>query len=79
MTTLVGIFFSFISILGLLKGQSKKAVRKFVLILFSLYLIMAQLLFMNSRLTMDSHDFVIMSGVVGAIILILAFQRDEAW
>lgn len=79
MTTLVGIFFSLISVLGFLKGQSKKAIRKFVLILFSFCLIMAQLLFMYSRLSMDSHDFVLLSGAVGAIILILSFQRDEAW
>lgn len=79
MTTLVGIFFTLISALGFFKGQSKKAIRKFVLIVFSFCLIMAQLLFMYNRLSMDSQDFIAISGVIGGIILILAFQRNEAW
>ncbi len=79
MTTLVGIFFSLISVLGFLKGQSKKFIRKIVLVAFSLGLILAQVLFMASKITMDSHDFVTTSAFVGAIILILSFQRNEAW
>jgi hypothetical protein len=66
MTTLVGIFFSFISILGLLKGQSKK-------------LILAQILFMDSKLAIESQEFIGVSGLVSGIILILAFQKNEAW
>jgi hypothetical protein len=79
MITLVGLFFSFISVLGFLMGQSKKFLRKIVLIAFSLCLVLAQLLFMYSKITMDSQDFIAISGVVGGIILILSFQRDEAW
>jgi hypothetical protein len=79
MITLVGLFFSFISVLGFLKGQSKKFLRKIVLIAFSLCLILAQVLFMYSKITMDSQDFIAISGAVGGIILILSFQRDEAW
>ena len=79
MTTLVGIFFSFISILGLLKGQSKKFVRKIVIIIFSLLLILAQILFMGSKLAIESQEFIGISGLVSGIILILAFQKNEAW
>jgi hypothetical protein len=79
MITLVGLFFSFISVLGFLMGQSKKFLRKIVLIAFSLCLVLAQVLFMYSKITMDSQDFIAISGVVGGIILILSFQRDEAW
>jgi hypothetical protein len=79
MITLVGLFFSFISVLGFLMGQSKKFLRKIVLIAFSLCLILAQVLFMYSKITIDSQDFIAISGVVGGIILILSFQRDEAW
>jgi hypothetical protein len=79
MTTLVGLFFSLISVLGFLMGQSKKFIRKVVLIAFSLGLILAQVLFVYSKIAVDGHDFVLISGFVGAIILILSFQRDEAW
>jgi hypothetical protein len=79
MTTLVGLFFSLISVLGFLMGQSKKFLRKIVLIAFSLGLILAQALFVYSKITMDGHDFVLISGFVGAIILILSFQRNEVW
>ena len=79
MTTLVGIFFSFISVLGLLKGKSKKFIRKVVLIVFSLFLILGQILFMNSILTIESQEFIAISGLLSGIILILAFQKNEAW
>ena len=79
MSTLVGIFFSFISILGLLKGQSKKFIRKIVIIVFSLLLILAQILFMGSKLAIESQEFIGVSGLVSGIILILAFQKNEAW
>jgi hypothetical protein len=79
MTTLVGIFFCFISILGLLKGKSKKFIRKVVLIVISLFLILGQVLFMNSILTIESQEFIGLSGLLSGIILILAFQKNEAW
>ncbi|HTR31342.1 MAG TPA: hypothetical protein VMH27_18850 [Puia sp.] len=79
MTTLVGLFFSFISVLGLLMGQSKKFIRKIVLIVFSLGLVLAQVLFIYDKIAMESQDFIAISGIVGAIILILSFQRDTAW
>ena len=79
MTTLVGLFFSFISVLGFLMGQSKKFIRKIVLIIFSLGLVLAQVLFIYDKIAMDGQDFVAVSGIVGAIILILSFQRDTAW
>jgi len=78
MTTLVGIFFSFISVLGLLKGKSKKFMRRIVLIVFSLFLIVGQVLFMNSVLTIESQEFIAFSGLLSGIILILAFQKNEA-
>jgi hypothetical protein len=79
MTMLVGIFFSFISILGLVKGKSKKSIRKIVLVTFSLFLIIAQLLFMNRTLGLSGQEFVGLSGLFGGIILILAFQKNEPW
>ena len=79
MTTLVGIFFSFISILGLLKGKSKKFIRKIVIIIFSLLLIVGQILFMESKLVIESQEFIGVSGLLSGIILILAFQKNEAW
>jgi hypothetical protein len=79
MTTLVGIFFSFISVLGLLKGKSKKFMRRIVLIVFSLFLIVGQVLFMNSVLTIESQEFIAFSGLLSGVILILAFQKNEAW
>jgi hypothetical protein len=79
MTTLVGLFFSFISVLGLLNGPSKKLLRRVVLFVFSMFLIVAQVLYMGGRLSVDSQDFIAISGLVGGIILILSFQRNEAW
>jgi uncharacterized membrane protein len=79
MTTLVGIFFSLISILGLFKGQSKTAIRKIVIIAFSLFLILAQILFMASSLDIGGQEFIFLSGIFGGIILILAFQKNEPW
>ena len=79
MTTLVGIFFSFISILGLLKGKSKKFIRKVVIIVFSLFLIAGQILFMKNMLLIEGEVFIAVSGLLSGIILILAFQKNEAW
>ena len=79
MTTLVGIFFSIISILGFFKGQSKSNLRKGVLITFSFLLIIAQLLFIYSYLNIESQKFIGISGLISGIILILAFQKNEAW
>ena len=79
MTILVGLFFLLISVMGFFMGQSKRLVRKVVLVFASLGLAMAQLLFMNDRIAMDGQDFVAISGMVGAVILILGLQRDPAW
>lgn len=79
MTTLVGLFFLLIALIGLLMGQSKKPIRKVVLVFASLGLAMAQLLFMNDRIAMEGQDFVAVSGIVGSVILILGLQRNTAW
>ena len=77
MATLVGIFFSSISIFGLFKCKTKTALRKIVLLAFSIVLILTQLLFMNSVLELDGQEFIFLSGILSGIILILAFQRSE--
>ena len=79
MTTLVGIFFSLISIFGIVKGKSKRSIRKIVLIAFCLFLILAQILFINSVLEVSGQEFIGLSGILGGIILILAFQKNEPW
>jgi hypothetical protein len=79
MATLVGIFFSLISIFGIFKGKSKGSLRKIVLIAFCLFLILAQVLFMNSILEVSGQEFIGLSGILGGIILILAFQKNEPW
>ena len=79
MTTLVGLFFSFISVLGLLKGKSKGAIRRIVIIAFSLFLILVQVLVMNDVLQLEGQEFIGISGLLSGIILILAFQKNEAW
>jgi hypothetical protein len=77
MATLVGIFFSSISIFGLFKCKTKTALRKLVLLAFSIVLILTQLLFMNSVLELGGQEFIFISGILSGIILILAFQRSE--
>ena len=79
MTTLVGLFFSMISVLGLFKGKSKRTTRRIVLFTFSLFLILGQVLFMYSFLKVESQQFVGFSILISGIILILAYQKDEAW
>lgn len=79
MTTLVGIFFSLVSLFGFYKGKSKSSPRKGVLIGFSLFLIIGQILFMYSYLNIESQQFVGFSGLISGIILILSFQKNEAW
>ena len=79
MTTIVGIFFSLISLFGLYKGKSKSSPRRLVLIGFSLFLVIGQILFMYSYLNMESQQFVGFSGLISGIILILSFQKNEAW
>jgi hypothetical protein len=79
MTTLVGIFFSLISLFGLFKGKSKGVTRRIVIIAFSVFLILGQILFMYSKLKVESQQFVGFSILISGIILILAFQKDEAW
>jgi hypothetical protein len=79
MTTLVGIFFSLVSVFGFLKGRSKNSPRKLVLIGFSLFLIIGQILYMYSYVNIESQQFVGFSILITGIILILAFQKNEAW
>ncbi|HEY4064879.1 MAG TPA: hypothetical protein VGM30_23410 [Puia sp.] len=79
MTTLVGLFFSLISILGLFKGKSKSAIRKIVIVTFSFFLILAQILYMTGALDIGGQEFIFLSGILGGIILILAFQKNEPW
>jgi 1,4-dihydroxy-2-naphthoate octaprenyltransferase len=75
MATLAGIFFSFISIFGLVKCQTKTVIRKIVLVAFSLFLILGQLLFINSLLQVGGDQFLAFSGLLSGVILILAFQK----
>jgi hypothetical protein len=77
MAILPGIFFSLISVLGLVRCQSKPIVRKFVLVAFSVILILGQVLFVYSVLQLDGGEFVAFSGLLGGIILILAFQKPS--
>jgi len=79
MTTLVGLFFSVISIFGFFKGSAKTTIRRYVIIGTSLLLILGQILFMNSVLHIGSQEFIGFSGLLSGIILILAFQKNEAW
>jgi len=78
MTTLVGLFFSFISILGLFKCKSKGSIRRIVLLAFCIFLIFTQVLFMNSILEVGGPEFVALSGILGGVILILSYQKNEA-
>ncbi|HXB07120.1 MAG TPA: hypothetical protein VNW04_08390 [Puia sp.] len=79
MITLVGIFFSLISLLGIVKGNKKSSLRKLVLIGFSVFLIVGQILFMYSYLNVESQQFIGFSGLISGIILILAYQKNAAW
>jgi hypothetical protein len=79
MTTLVGIFFSLVSIFGFLKGRSKSSARKLILIGCSLFLVIGQILYMYSYLNIESQQFVGFSILVSGVIFILAFQKNEAW
>ena len=77
MTTLVGLFFSIISVFGLFKCKSKKAIKKILLVGFSIFLILAQILFMNDVLEVSSQEFIGLSGLLSGIILILIFQPND--
>ena len=77
MTTFVGLFFSVISVFGLFKCKSKTAIKKILLVGFSIFLILAQLLFMNDVLKMSGQEFVGLSGLLSGIILILIFQPND--
>ena len=76
MTTLVGLFFSIISIFGLFKCKSKRSIRRIVLLAFSIFLIFTQVLFMNSILEVNGQEFFALSGILGGVILILSFQKN---
>ena len=75
MATLAGIFFSFISIFGLVKCKAKNSIKKIVLVAFSVFLILGQVLFIYSILQVGGDQFLAFSGLVSGIILILAFQK----
>lgn len=77
MAILVGLFFSAISIFGLFKCRAKQALQKIVLLAFSIFLILTQLLFMNSVVEIGGQEFIFISGIVSGIILILSFRRNE--
>ena len=77
MTTLVGLFFSVISVFGFLKGSSKRAVRRIALLFFSVLLILGQILFMKNALHIEGQQFIGFSGLLSGVILILAFQKEE--
>jgi hypothetical protein len=77
MTTFAGIFFSLISLFGLVKGKSKKSLRKIVLVAFSIFLILAQILYINNILQLEGQEFIAISGLLSGIILILAFQKND--
>ena len=79
MAIFAGLFFAFISVLGLMKGKSKSALRRLVIIAFSLFLMLVQILFINDVLKLESKEFITVSGFLSGIILILAFQKNEAW
>jgi hypothetical protein len=79
MVTLVGIFFSLISLLGMVKGMKKTSLRKLVLLGFSFFLIVGQILFMYSYLPIESQRFVALSALLSGVILILAYQKNAAW
>jgi len=79
MTTLVGIFFSLISLLGLFKGSSKRTLRRIVITAFSIFLIFVQVLFLYSMIPIESQQFIGLSGLLSGIILILSYQKEEAW
>jgi hypothetical protein len=77
MTTLIGIFFSLVSIFGFVKCQSKTTLKKIVLVAFCIVLVLGQLLFINSILRMAGDEFLAFSGLLSGIILILAFQKPS--
>lgn len=77
MTTFVGLFFSIISIFGLFKCKSKRAIKKILLVAFSIFLIGVQILFMNDILEVSGQEFVGLSGLLSGIILILVFQKND--
>ncbi|HMH22319.1 MAG TPA: hypothetical protein VK563_11105 [Puia sp.] len=77
MVTFAGVFFSLISIFGLVRCQSKGSLRKIVLVAFSVFLIGVQILFINSVLEVGGDLFIALSGLMSGIILILSFQKNE--
>jgi len=77
MVTLAGVFFSLISVFGLVRSHSKSSLKKMVLLAFSIFLIGVQLLFLNSVLEVGGDLFIALSGLMSGIILILSFQKNE--
>jgi len=77
MATLTGIFFSLISIFGLVKCQTKTTIKRVVLLAFSIFLILGQILFINSVVQVGGEEFLGFSALMSGIILILAFQKPQ--
>jgi len=77
MVTLAGVFFSLISVFGLVRSHSKSSLKKMLLLAFSIFLIGVQLLFLNSVLEVGGDLFIALSGLMSGIILILSFQKNE--
>jgi hypothetical protein len=74
MATLAGIFFSIISIFGFFKCQTKTSIKKIVLVAFSVFLIIGQILFINSFLQIGGDQFLAFSPVFRGYFLFLIFQ-----
>ena len=77
MATLAGVFFSLISLFGLVRCQTKTAVKKVTLLAFSIFLILGQILFINSVVQVGGDDYLAFSALVSGIILILSFQKPQ--
>lgn len=47
------------------------------MVAFSIFLIGAQMLFMNDILEVSGQEFIALSGLLSGIILILVFQKND--
>jgi hypothetical protein len=77
MATLTGIFFSLISIFGIVRCQTKTTIKRVVLVAFSIFLILGQILFINSVVQVGGDEFLAFSALMSGIILILALQKPQ--
>ena len=77
MASLAGLFFSLVSIFGIVRCRAKDALKRIVLISFSVFLLLMQLLFISGAIHLAVDEFVGISLLVSGIILILALQKNE--